>query len=125
MAGAAIERGLDTREWQIRTPRAGSRDAVIVSFPHALDHALLERAVGIGPAGKPGIAGTITIDETQREWRFAPDERWRAGAYDLIALGILEDPSGNRIGQAFETMPASGPSDRDAEAEHRIPFEIR
>ena len=28
-----------------------------------------------------------------------------AGTYQLVALSVLEDPSGNRIGRAFEIEP--------------------
>jgi hypothetical protein len=31
-----------------------------------------------------------------------PAAPWKVGRYRIVVLGILEDPSGNRIGRAFE-----------------------
>ena len=33
-----------------------------------------------------------------------PREPWRAGRYEVVALGILEDLAGNPIGRAFEIV---------------------
>jgi hypothetical protein len=77
-----------------------------------------------------GAAGLIAIADTagrrvdghaellfgEMTWRFRPSSRWTAGSYRVIAHPSLEDPSGNRVGQAFEHRaseaadpPAAGP----------------
>jgi hypothetical protein len=54
-------------------------------------------------------------------WHFEPARPWSAGTYQLVALGILEDPSGNRIGRPFEL----GPADASREVERTaVPFII-
>jgi hypothetical protein len=101
-AGAPVEEPLDPARWRIATPRAGTRDALIVTFPHPLDEGLLARAIGVERRGASALGGDITLAPDQTDWRFTPEQPWQAGAHRLAVLGILEDPSGNRIGRAFE-----------------------
>ena len=48
------------------------------------------------------VDGEIVIGGGEKQWTFTPQAPWRAGAYQLIALDILEDVAGNQIGRAFE-----------------------
>ena len=101
-AGPAIETALDLMRWTVAPPPAGSRDPFVVSFPHALDQGLLARALAVESAAGVAVAGTSGAAARETEWRLIPDVPWQAGRYRLVVLGILEDPSGNRIGRAFE-----------------------
>jgi hypothetical protein len=105
-AGAAIEKALSIADWQVTAPREGTRDPLIVAFPHALDDGLLLRALGVETRAGAAIAGTIRVEHDERRWLFVPRDAWHAGDHQLVVLTILEDPSGNRIGRAFE-MPES------------------
>ncbi len=104
-AGPAIEAALDPLLWKVNPPRGGSRDPLIVSFPHALDRGLLARALGVESETGVATPGTPEVDTHETRWRFVPAAPWQAGRYRLVVLGILEDPSGNRIGRAFEIGP--------------------
>jgi hypothetical protein len=65
------------------------------------------------------------VDRGETKWHFTPEHPWRAGAYDLLALSILEDAAGNRIGRAFE-IENFGPVDQGPAAETiRLPFRVR
>ena len=111
--GPAITAALDPYAWPIAAPRAGSRDPFLVRFPHALDHALLQRALAIEAGGRP-VDGAFEVPAGEREWRFIPAQPWAAVPHDLVVLSILEDPSGNRIGRAFESEGATrGPAASD------------
>lgn len=99
--GPADERPLDTASWRIAPPPAGSRDPLVVTFPEALDHGLLLRAVGVARDGR-ALPGAIAIEPGETVWRFTPERAWDAGGYQLVVLGVLEDLAGNRIGRAFE-----------------------
>lgn len=111
--GPAIAEPLVPSAWPIDRPRAGTRDPLIVRFPHALDGELLRRAVGIERDGRP-VEGESVVEDRARAWRFIPAERWAASPHQLVVLSILEDPSGNRIGRAFEVEGATrGPSGPD------------
>src|SRR5688500_4430471 len=99
--GAPAEQPIDPASWRIDAPAAGTRDGVTVTFPKPLDHGLLMRALGVRLNGQP-VDGDITIERGEIRWVFTPTEPWQAGAYDLLALDILEDPAGNHIGRAFD-----------------------
>ena len=115
----AIEKPLDQRDWKITVPGAGTRDPLVVTFPWALDHGLLRRAFDIlGPAE---ISGEVAIADAERRWAFTPRNPWTPGDYSLLALTVLEDPAGNRLGRAFEEM--SSQSDKQPSVE--IPFALK
>jgi len=63
------------------------------------------RALGVRLKGQP-VEGVISIEPGETRWTFTPNDPWRAGAYDLLALDVLEDPAGNQIGRAFEVENA-------------------
>jgi len=119
-AGPPDERALDPAAWTIETPAAGTRDPLQVAFGKPLDHALLQRALGVRRDGRP-IDGETAIIEGDTGWSFTPREPWRVGAHALFVLTILEDPAGNRIGRAFEV----GGTDRSREPESiTLPFAV-
>jgi hypothetical protein len=116
---------LDPRAWRIAPPAAGTRDPLVVTFPQALDHGLLLRALGVSKRGEPFLDGEIRIEAGETEWLFVPRDRWAAGEHQLVALSILESCAGNRIGRPFEV---DGRADADrASAPERtyVPFRIR
>jgi hypothetical protein len=105
-AGAAATRALDMATWQITTPPAGSREPLTVRFPAPLDHALAMRAIGVETSGGAALDGDVSIDAGDLRWQMVPREPWRAGRFTLVALDVLEDPAGNRLGRAFEVAAA-------------------
>ena len=121
--GPADERPLDVNAWRVAPPASGTREPLVVTFPEALDHGLLLRALGVWKDGK-ALDGEIAIDDRETRWRFTPAEPWRGGEYQLMAFGMLEDLAGNRIGRAFE-VDQFDRSDRSAEPERTaVPFSI-
>lgn len=100
--GPPDERPLDPAAWAIEPPTAGTTSPLVIRFPEPLDHGLLLRALGVlDPKGKP-IEGVVTVGAEERTWSFAPAEPWAAGPHNILALAMLEDLAGNRIGRAFE-----------------------
>jgi hypothetical protein len=92
---------LDTTTWKISPPAPDTRDPLTVTFTESLDHGLLARAIGIKRDGQ-SVTGDVRIDEAEKRWTLVPTENWQPGRYELIALSVLEDLAGNRIGRAFE-----------------------
>ena len=84
-AGPADETMPDPKKWSVKPPRAGSEDALVVRFPEPLDHALLERVVGVRDPEGQGVHGHISIDEHETVWRFVPEALWRS--WNLSAGG--------------------------------------
>jgi hypothetical protein len=119
-AGPALETAIDPMRWRVEAPRAGTRQPLAVTFPHPMDEALALRAIGVESASG-AVDGRRSLDAAAVTWTFVPERSWMAGAYHVIALGILEDPSGNRIGRRFELAP----SDTSREVERAsVPFMI-
>ena len=95
------------------------------ALEHDVVKALLRRAVGVEDPRGRALSGRVTIPAGERSWRFTPDDPWRAGAHRLVVLAILEDPSGNRIGRAFE-IDMFERADSTARVErHQLAFTVR
>jgi hypothetical protein len=123
--GPPDERPLDQATWQIQAPAAGTRAPLVVTFQEPLDHGLLLRAMGVQGADGAAIGGDIIVGARELSWSFTPREAWSAGPHQLVALGMLEDLAGNRIGRAFE-VDQFDTSDRSSEPEKAlVPFTIR
>jgi hypothetical protein len=101
--GPPIERPLSPAQWRIAPPPAGSREPLRVSFPAPLDHGLVQRALSV-MRGDAAVAGEISVVNGETEWRFVPRDAWSPGDFAVSVLPVLEDPAGNRIGRAFETV---------------------
>jgi hypothetical protein len=100
-AGAADSRPLDPATWRITPPHAATREPLTVTFPEPLDRGLMLRALGVRLNGA-ALDGDPLVAAGERTWSFVPATAWAAGSYQFIALAILEDPAGNRVGRAFE-----------------------
>jgi hypothetical protein len=124
VAGPARESALTLDDWQISSPTAGSRDAIVVTAPAALDHALFGRTVGIAQAETP-ISGRVEVTRAETEWRFTPDDAWRRIPYELVVLSALEDPAGNRIGRAFEVLPSDPAANVEPPERFTRPITVR
>jgi hypothetical protein len=125
-AGPPVEQPLSLKDWRVTPPRAGTTDALVVKFPHALDEGLLHRAVGVARSGggEP-LEGVAAVAGGETEWRFTPARAWRSGAHDLLVLSILEDPSGNRLGRAFEVDPAQVDDEPPPAEQLTLPFVVK
>jgi hypothetical protein len=121
--GSAIERPLNTAEWRIATPPAGTRDALTVTFPAPLDHALLARALGVSRAGA-AVPGDLRIEAGETRCVFVPRDPWQAGEHSIVVLPILEDLAGNRIGRAFEVRSPGDAVPAESSQPSVLPFRI-
>lgn len=121
---ASVRTAVDTAQWKITAPRAGTKDTLVVRFPRALDHALLEWTLDV--AGPKGTApeGRIVVTDEERQWEFHPEQPWTAGSHQLVVETVLEDLAGNRVGRPFEIAP----EDRGLKQQPknvRIPFTVK
>ncbi len=100
--GPADRKALDQSTWRVIAPRAGTTDPVSVEFPEAMDHALLQRQLGVMDASRTVVDGSIEIDRDETRWRFIPKSPWKAGSY-LIQVGtVIADLSGNMVDHPFD-----------------------
>ena len=120
LVSRAIERPLDQAAWRIDPPKHGTREALVVTFPWALDHGLLRRALGVRRGGTD-VPGDVAVDAGETRWTFTPRDPWATDNYGLVALTLLEDPAGNRLGRAFEVMQPM----RDERDSIEVPFTVQ
>lgn len=92
----------DPKNWEIRTPAAGGKDALVVHFPESLDHALALRMIWIEDGAGKRVDGEARLDRDEMRWQFIPTVAWNRGPYRLAADTALEDRSGNSIARPFE-----------------------
>jgi hypothetical protein len=122
--GPADERALSTKHWRISAPAAGGRDPLTVTFDKPLDRGLVQRAVGVTRAGA-ALSGDGRIEAAETRWVFVPKDPWTSGEHALAVLPMLEDPSGNRIGRAFEVISTDDEGAPERREPYTIPFRVR
>ena len=115
---------VDTAAWRLGVPRVGARQPLVVTFPEALDHALLLRALVVEDERGEPVGGAAEVGLGETEWTFTPDRPWTPGGYALVALGILEDLAGNRIGAPFEIDVFERIDEPDEQDVYRITFQV-
>ncbi|MEO7272596.1 MAG: hypothetical protein ABIX28_19920 [Vicinamibacterales bacterium] len=119
--GRADEAPIDVSAWTVASPSGGTRDALTVSFPEPLDYALLGRALRVVQNGAP-VPGDVQIGPGETRWAFTPRDPWQASGYELLVQAYLEDPSGNRIGRAFEVRSPGDAVPAEDSGPRAIPF---
>jgi hypothetical protein len=86
----------------------------------------MTRAVGVSRKGTTDVlAGDAAIGRREVSWTFTPRIPWTAGAYDVVALGILEDPAGNRIGRPFDVDKFDTIDKSPAPERFTLPFVVK
>ena len=92
---------LTPETWRLSCPSSGTMEPLVVTFPAALDHALLHRFLTVRQSDRD-VAGKATTDSGETVWRFVPRNPWRASAGQLIVNSLLEDLAGNSLARPFE-----------------------
>jgi len=122
--GLPIERPLTPADWRVIPPKVDTGDPVSVTFPWPLDHALLQNAIGVSSAGGQVVQGAVSTEADETRWVFTPEAPWKRGPHELRVLTLLEDPSGNQVGRAFEMKPGTAADSRPEPEVVVIPFMV-
>ena len=88
--------------WSLSSPRAGTRDPLLVQFGEALDHALAARLIVVVDGAGAIVSGRGSLGAGDRSWTFVPDKAWPVRAA-LRVDPALEDLAGNNIVRRFDT----------------------
>jgi hypothetical protein len=104
---AAIREPIDPGRWMVDLPASETRQALVLSFPAPLDHALLSRMIRVVDADQQAVVGRIEIDRQETRWAFTPSSAWLAGPYQLRLDASLEDLSGNTPRAPFDADAGS------------------
>jgi hypothetical protein len=111
--------------WKIKSPKAGTRDALTVDFPEPMDHALAVRAIGVADAVGRLVAGARALSRHEQRWSFTPQKPWTAGRHHLQIQNTIEDLAGNNIGKVFEVDLLEGVQRRFTNEVVKVLFEVR
>lgn len=115
----------DPNAWTLSAPRIGTREALVVRFPEALDHALLRHMIDVeGPRGDV-LAGDVRVFDGETAWRFRPHDAWEDGAHWLVVDRDLEDRVGNSIRSAFEVDVPQAATVRVVRTTDRVRLSLR
>lgn len=89
-------------DWELTTPKVGTRAPLKVQLDGLIDHlSLAYRLRVIGPDGAPA-PGRIDLEQGETGWLFTPSAPWQDTAYSLTVDPMLEDLAGNRPGVLFD-----------------------
>jgi hypothetical protein len=122
---APVEAPIDTAQWHLNAPAAGTLEPATLRFDRPLDRALVERLFEVVDGKGEPIAGHAEVDEHEMGWQFTPSEKWRAGDYQVVVPTLLEDPSGNRIGRAFEVDEFPAVQQSITQESISLPFRVK
>jgi hypothetical protein len=101
---------LDTADWSLDAPAAGTRNPLRVVAATALDAVITRRALHVQDAAGREAEGAAALSDDGRTWTFTPRHPWPAAAHTLLADSWLEDLAGNTFERIFDndtTAPTS------------------
>lgn len=94
-------RALSTGSWQIEAPHANGRSALRVRFPEAIDKQA-EHLFAVMDTLGTRVEGSDQLVSFETIWAFTPHVAWVPGEYRVLLHPDLENPCGDRVGDAFE-----------------------
>ena len=93
----------DVGRWQALSACAGTREALEVRFDRPFDRHLLTAGIRVVTSDGKRVNGTVHIGESERVWRFTPNEAW-AEDVRIVVDGRLEDVAGNNFRDLLDTV---------------------
>ena len=116
---------IDAAKWKISRPKPGSLDALVVTFPAPLDHALALRMIRVARNSDKALNGTASLEDDERRWKFAPARPWTRGPHQLLVQTTIEDLAGNNVGKSFEVDLFDNVDRRITNPVASIAFEVK
>ncbi len=105
-------------QWVLDLPAVGTLDPLGIDPGQVLDRGMLARSLRIELEQRV-VATTLRVVRGGSTLELVPEERWRAGSYELRVDPRLEDPSGNSVRRPFETDLEEEESATSSNAEWR------
>ena len=99
--GPAVELPIRPDFREMSSPKAGTRDPVVLTFPTPIDWQGRNLVAVASPDGRR-LQGRVTLIAGESVWQFVPDQPWSVGRYAVRLNADLEDPAGNRLFTTFE-----------------------
>jgi len=92
----------DEKKWAINTPKAGTKDQLVITFNEPLDHVLAERTISVADANGNEVKGKLNVSDHGDVVYFLPDSEWKMDTHSLQIESRLEDLAGNNLDRLFE-----------------------
>ena len=92
----------DEKKWTIDTPKAGTKEQLIIKFNEPLDHVLAERTISVADASGNEVKGKLKVSDHGNIVYFSPDSDWKRGDHVLQIESRLEDLAGNNLDRLFD-----------------------
>ena len=100
-------------------------DALTVTFPEPLDHALLLRLLQVVTPARLPVEGEVEVDREETRWSFTPAQPWQSGRYYLEVGTVLEDLAGNTLDRPFEVDVFERIEERIIEEVRSLRFDLK
>lgn len=104
------------KRWTVESPRAETRQPLVIHFGESLDAALVQRCVSC-LRGNQELEGEISINSQTTRWTFIPSKPWSLFQHTIKVHTLLEDLAGNNVGKPFE-VDTFAPVQRRLESSH-------
>lgn len=118
-------RPVDLKKWRLKPPHAATPEPLEITFPRAMDRALLERMITVLDAAGHSVFGTINVDREETRWQFTPMRSWKAGAYRVRVDTALEDIAGNKVDLPFDVDKVERVESKIRAKSKTIPFSVK
>lgn len=97
VVSAALRSLPDVSFWRVDPPTLATRDPLIISFDRPFDQQLARSAIAVRDADSQVVSGTVSIEASEKRWRFRPDDVWTSSTLTLVVGAHLEDVAGNNF----------------------------
>jgi hypothetical protein len=98
-ATAADHSQPDPEKWQLKAPKAGTREPLQIITDELFEPQIFQRALKLNLAG---TAQTELLPTDLISWTFTPEKPWQPGRHEINIDPELEDLAGNSIAKPFE-----------------------
>ncbi len=82
-------------------PEVGTENGLRITFKDPMDHASIVEGVWIKDSEGTQVDGRF-LYQSDSDFSFIPDSKWKAGRYELIFDKIVSDLAANRLNRPFE-----------------------
>jgi len=93
---------INLKDWEIQTPKVGTKAPLTVRFTKSMDHKSLERLVAMVDVMGNAVSGSISVGQNEKALSFTPANPWENQEYRLLINGRLEDVAGNTPLRPFD-----------------------
>jgi hypothetical protein len=113
----------DEKKWTINSPKAGTKEHLIIKFNEPLDHVLAARTISVTDASGNEVKGELKVNDHGDIVYFSPDSEWKSSDYELQIESRLEDLAGNNMDRLFDVD--LNKKQENQKNIHKRQFEIR